>query len=120
MPIKICVRCGKEWNAPSKRSSYCRGPCYRAKEREASRARQAKYSPARRRAIVITQTAIFRGDLKRQPCEICSKAGRWHIHAHHDDYAAPLDVRWLCRSHHKQHHDKFGPGKNAFIAELSA
>jgi hypothetical protein len=24
-------------------------------------------------------------------------------------------VRWLCRHHHKQHHLRFGPGKNAFV-----
>jgi len=37
--------------------------------------------------------------------------------AHHDDYAAPLAVRWLCRTHHFQHHAKFGGGKNAVAIE---
>jgi hypothetical protein len=29
-------------------------------------------------------------------------------------------VRWLCKSHHRQHHVKHGPGKNAFSEEVSA
>jgi hypothetical protein len=37
-----------------------------------------------------------------QPCEVegCDKLGE----RHHDDYAKPLDVRWLCRAHHVAHH----------------
>lgn len=46
-------------------------------------------------------TEIWSGRLKRQRCEICSK---WPADAHHDDYSKPLEVRWLCRSHHRQHH----------------
>ena len=52
-----------------------------------------------------TQTAvnlaILRGDLVRQPCEVCGKSKG---HAHHDDYSQPLKVRWLCPAHHRQHH----------------
>jgi len=50
-------------------------------------------------------------------CEIC---GSEKSEAHHDDYAAPLDVRWLCRAHHRQHHVQHGPGLNAFSEETSA
>lgn len=65
---------------------------------------------------LVTQ-ALGRGVLKRQPCEQCGKTGRSSgpygpndpIHAHHDDYSEPLNVRWLCGSCHKRHHLKFGP-----------
>ena len=47
------------------------------------------------------QTAIARGKLLRGNCEICGSA---MAHAHHDDYARPLIVRWLCKAHHEQLH----------------
>lgn len=39
--------------------------------------------------------------MQRQPCEVC---GAEKSHAHHDDYGQPLVVRWLCHSHHMEHH----------------
>ena len=50
-----------------------------------------------------TNREINSGRLVRQPCEVC---GSVPTHAHHDDYEKPLDVRWLCRSHHVEHHAK--------------
>ena len=41
--------------------------------------------------------------LIRQPCEVC---GAEKSEAHHDDYEKPLEVRWLCRKHHREHHAK--------------
>lgn len=43
------------------------------------------------------------GRMQRQPCEVCGAAP---AHAHHDDYSRPLDVRWLCPPHHREHHAK--------------
>jgi hypothetical protein len=47
--------------------------------------------------------AIKSGRLIRQPCEVC---GDIRVDAHHDDYSKPLNVRWLCRTHHIEHHAK--------------
>jgi hypothetical protein len=65
---------------------------------------------AKGKAWTKATKAIRSGKLMRLPCEVCGAA---KVDAHHDDYARPLDIRWLCRSHHKDHHSKFGPGKNA-------
>lgn len=42
-----------------------------------------------------------RGILKQKPCEIC---GDEKSEKHHDDYTKPLEVKWLCRKHHLEHH----------------
>lgn len=64
-----------------------------------------------KRAVhIITGNAIRDGLLIKKPCEVC---GKKNVHAHHDDYARPLDVRWLCEIHHKEWHRDNGEGKNA-------
>lgn len=87
---------------------------FRERERQYSSNHRAKFSPERRRANITVGCAIASGKLTRLPCETCGS--RRYVEAHHDDYAKPLAVRWLCKSHHRQHHVKFGPGLNAFRA----
>jgi ribosomal protein S27AE len=54
------------------------------------------------RARHVVNHAISDGKLTRQPCERC---GNPDVHAHHDDYDKPLEVRWLCqRCHTHEHH----------------
>lgn len=36
------------------------------------------------------------------PCEVCFTTH--DIEAHHDDYNKPLEVRWLCFTHHRELH----------------
>lgn len=79
-----CPDCGEPLQAPSGARVRC---C------ECSRAWSDKIAPAQRAAT----KAMKLGQLVRQPCEIC---GDTAVQAHHDDYSKPLDVRWLCRSHH--------------------
>lgn len=45
--------------------------------------------------------AIRGGRLARLPCSEC---GETKVEAHHVDYDKPLDVIWLCKSHHAQLH----------------
>lgn len=47
------------------------------------------------------RSALKRGLIEQQPCEVCSDP---NSEAHHDDHAKALEVRWLCRAHHKAHH----------------
>lgn len=47
------------------------------------------------------RSALKRGLITRQPCEVCGAA---ETDAHHDTYHEPLTVRWLCRKHHKALH----------------
>jgi len=56
----------------------------------------------REQARGTARRAVKAGLLIRQPCEVCGRAA----HMHHDDYAKPLEVRWLCPAHHRQFHDE--------------
>jgi hypothetical protein len=60
-------------------------------------------------ATQAVRLAVQTGELTRLPCEVC---GAKRTEAHHDDYARPLDVRFLYRKHHAIWHAKNGPGKN--------
>jgi ribosomal protein S27AE len=51
--------------------------------------------------------AVFRAKgvfLHEKPCEVCGATE--NVHAHHDDYSKPLEVRWLCSRHHAEHHQR--------------
>jgi hypothetical protein len=56
------------------------------------------------RARYLVQKAVKAGTLARRPCEVCGTTEK--LHAHHDDYSNPLEVRWLCGSHHAKEHYK--------------
>ena len=49
----------------------------------------------------VVQTAVRRGTLLRGPCKVC---GAPDAHAHHNNYAKPLEVTWLCKAHHEDLH----------------
>ena len=54
----------------------------------------------RRKAHAKLSYAVKSGSVKRLDCFICGEKAE----AHHPDYSRPLDVVWLCSSHHKQAH----------------
>jgi len=49
----------------------------------------------------LVRKALDSGDLITEPCEICNSL---KVEAHHEDYSKPLDVTWLCRTHHRERH----------------
>lgn len=57
----------------------------------------------RHNARRVTQKAILRGELIKQPCFICGVGGD-DVEVHHPSYSAPLAISWLCKQHHLELH----------------
>lgn len=110
-----CTRCGDQMTAYTSPSRpkvrwICR-PCDRetvnrkplTKEQNAQKNR--KWNAENREKYLAhkkVENAIKSGRLTRQPCERCGSTER--VHAHHDDYSKPMDVMWLCPTHHGERH----------------
>ena len=76
------------------------------------------YEPKRKRewepsekthARNVLNSAVRYGKITPKPCERCGADPKRHngssdVHAHHDDYSKPLDVRWLCAECHIEYH----------------
>jgi hypothetical protein len=73
----------------------------------------AKRNPLKRLASHVVNNAVRDKRLfKPDTCESCkSKPNR--LHGHHDDYAFPLVVRWMCPGCHNKWHKVNGEGLNA-------
>lgn len=123
---KVCGEAKPAWDFYQSNGSTCKN-CVRARVRARSRSnpmvqaydRQRAKTPEKKQATreVVkawrennpqaykAQTALGNalrdGKIKRQPCEVCGAA---KVHAHHEDYAKPLNVRWLCALHHHRLH----------------
>ena len=70
-------------------------------------------NPVKWAAHIMVNNRVKNGTLSKPDC--CEECGsnELGIHGHHDDYAKPLDVRWLCPSCHKAWHKENGEGRNA-------
>lgn len=62
------------------------------------------------KATSLVNYSIKTGKLYPEPCVVCGTTK--NICAHHDDYAKPLNVRWMCSAHHHQWHRDNGEGLN--------
>jgi hypothetical protein len=62
-----------------------------------------KDNPEKYKAHTAVNNAVRDGRLIKQPCEVC---GDMKSHAHHNDYAKPFEVIWLCALHHQREHHK--------------
>lgn len=53
----------------------------------------------------LVRTALRNGTLVKENCFVCGSSN--HVEAHHEDYAKPLEVVWLCRFDHAQRHQGY-------------
>lgn len=61
--------------------------------------------------ILVRNYLRSRPHLVKKSCESCN-AENVRLNKHHDDYAKPLDVRFLCGKCHSRWHKENGPGLN--------
>lgn len=92
----LCRGCSSErksaWYRANREHVQARHAIYRATQRPKREAHKAV-------ARALTSGALVR-PVTCQDCHALCKP-----EAHHDDYAKPLDVRWLCRSCHRHAHE---------------
>lgn len=121
--VKLCKRCGSDFEAGSNRQQYCETCKKPAKDEKRSawdskhyqKSREEKLEKTRAynksekgRAAQKLRDAVRRGDIVRGKCEVC---GEEKAQGHHPDYSKPLEVRWLCARHHREEH-LFKPWQN--------
>lgn len=112
----VCKSCQKDYD-----SSRLRDPkrmkmrrdyqkTARGKEKHARAcARWVEKNAIKRAAHIMVGNRVRSGEILKRPCEVC---GNEKANAHHDDYAKPLEVRWLCDFHHSEWHRINGEGAN--------
>jgi hypothetical protein len=70
-------------------------------------------NPIKRMASTIVGNAVRDGKIEKPlNCESCDSQPV-RLHGHHDDYAFPLVVRWLCPGCHNNWHKENGEGLNS-------
>ena len=103
MKKKTCSKCSMELDdSRVGKYRYCKS-CHA----EYARLNRAKHSELndiqRKKANCRSYVHVYvkRGLIKKMPCFIC---GNLNSEAHHENYDRPLDIIWLCRKHHLEHH----------------
>lgn len=87
---------------------------YRSYDRERGSRQDKEYlkiyrkgNPIKNRCRMLVNYALKVGQLIKQPCEVCRSKSS--VHAHHDDYSKPLDIRWMCCICHNAWHKNNTP-----------
>lgn len=83
------------------RKEYATTDAYKASHKKAV-VRYLGSHPKRRAAHVAIGNAIRDGRITKCPCMVC---GAKKVEGHHPDYDRPLDVVWLCTTHHNEAHE---------------
>lgn len=60
--------------------------------------------PAKKKRVRgLTKSAIKQGIIPKQPCEVC---GSKFSEVHHITYDSPYQIKWLCKTHHHEEHNR--------------
>jgi ribosomal protein S27AE len=99
-----CAKCGEVLELSRVyKQRYCK-KCHAEYMRE-NRVKYKNLSPdAKLKSNARAYANVYQnqyGRLVKQPCEKC---GNENTEKHHEDYSKPLEVIWLCRQCHLDHH----------------
>ena len=106
-PLKLCVKCKKvypmRYFVPNRhRKHKITNTCIDCDNKSAIHF--GELHPVVAKAHRTIERLIIKGILKSPGvCSLCGEKGV--VHAHHDNYHKPKDIRWLCRRcHFHLHH----------------
>ncbi len=116
--LNKCKECTKHDVREHRRSEEY-GPKVRAYDRQRGCRRSYAHTkqyrekyPLKKQAHHAVNNAVRDGKMaKPSACEQCGSS--FWVEGHHDDYAKPLEVRWLCALCHKRWHAEHGEAANA-------
>ena len=92
----------RNWRLKNEDKAIAISRKYRSLNRDKKiKANKAARVPEQHNARVMAQRALKIGTIKKEPCSVC---GKERSEMHHPDYSKPLDIIWLCRSHHQYLH----------------
>jgi hypothetical protein len=123
-PARICNGCGEALTSTDRRRRFCSDSCQRTTFLVSLRRRQNEHRAKFPDRVVARQTlknAILLGKVRR--CSRCEGCGeKAFTEGHHDDYAKPFYVTWLCRACHASLEDgqHFGCGREKHGGTLPA
>ena len=93
---KLC-KCGNQCRSGQKNCQECHSAYMRAWRKTHPMSEEQKKKDNCRS---YAGTYLRRGKLKKSPCIVCGE----NAEMHHDNYDKPLEITWLCRKHHLEHH----------------
>lgn len=85
------------WRARKKYEAWHNKTAHRREQLNAVSKRMHLKYPEKFEARAQVYYAVKKGILKRKPCKVCGKP---KVEGHHKDYSKPLEVVWLCKTHH--------------------
>jgi hypothetical protein len=97
-----CKACTRERVRKAREASIDYYRAYDRKRNREGRAHSTAHLPSKKAARGKVAHALAYGSVAREACYFCDKTDG--LHAHHEDYAHPLDVVWLCSTCHGKLH----------------
>jgi len=100
LEIKPLEEFYKNCTKPAGRGYSCIS-CFKASYQKRQKERRQNRDAFKVKARSFLRHSVRVGKISKLPCQIC---GNKKSQGHHEDYSKPLEVVWLCQTHHSDLH----------------